>query len=203
SVAPALEGIREGVRAAARLGVPAIIHSASATARLLRELAEEGSGAQIIAGHANHPSHTPAEAVELAALGRDRGWLAEVSVFDLLHRRHTVSTREHWDALLAEPGLVHVLGTDYGHAGNHDELISAVHDVAAQGHRTLGEAVAMASSAVVRAIPGIAPRSGELRAGLAADVVVTSTSDFRKVRDVFVDGQRVVRDGRLTAGARR
>lgn len=202
SVGPALDGIREGVRAAERLGVPAIVHSASATARLLRELAAEGN-APIIAGHANHPSHTPEEALELAVLGRDRGWAAEVSVFDLLHRRRTVTTREHWDALLADPSLVQVIGTDYGHGGDHDELISAVQDVAAKGHRSLGEAVAMASSAVARAIPGIAPRSGELRAGLAADVVVTRAGDFRDVRHVFVDGRWAVRNGRLTAGVRR
>ncbi|MEA5455997.1 amidohydrolase family protein [Sinomonas sp. JGH33] len=205
SIAPALEGIREGVRAAARLGVPAVVHSASATARVLRELMEDPAtaGATVIAGHANHPSHASREALELARLGREHGWLAEVSVFDLLHRRHTVQTREHWDALLAEPDLVQVLGTDYGHGGRHDELIAAVQDITARGHRTLGEAVAMATSAVARAIPGLAPQRGELRAGFAADVVLADARDFREVRDVFVDGERVVHDGALTAGARR
>jgi imidazolonepropionase-like amidohydrolase len=205
SVAPAIEGIREGVRAAARLGVPAIVHSASATSHALRELIEDSSlaGARVIAAHVNHPSHTPDEARDLAALGRDHGWAGEASVFDLLHRRRTVTTREHWDRLLTEPGLVHVLGTDYGHGGDHDELVAAVQDLVAHGHRSLGEAVAMASSAVVRLIPGIAPGRGELRKGCAADVVVTSADDFRAVRDVFVDGERVVRAGKLSAGARR
>lgn len=202
---PAIEGIREGVRAAATFGVPAIVHSASATAGILRELMMQldGSGATMIAAHANHPSHTPEEARELAVLGRKMGWPAEASVFDLLHRRHTVTTREHWDLLLREPELISVLGTDYGHDGDHDELISAVQDLAAHGHRSLAGAVAMASSAVADLIPGIAPGRGRLEAGRAADVVVARMEDFRDVRAVLVDGVCVVRDGKLTPEAHR
>lgn len=205
SFVPAIEGIREGVRAAAKFGVPAIVHSASATAGVLRELMLQldGSGATVIAAHANHPSHTPAEAYELAVLGRKMGWPAEASVFDLLHRRHTVTTREHWDLLLREPDLITVIGTDYGHDGDHDELISAVQDIAARGHRSLAGAVAMASSAVADLIPGIAPGSGRLEAGRVADVVVARMEDFRDVRTVLVDGICVVRDGQLTPEAHR
>ena len=205
SFEPAIDGIKEGVQAALRYGVPAIVHSASATARVMRELMEDSSiaGAQVIAAHANHPSHTPREAYELAVRGREHGWAAEASVFDLLHRRHIVDSREHWDALLSEPGLVSMLATDYGKGGEHDELISAVQDVFTRGHRSLPEAVALATSAVAELIPGIAPNTGELRVGLVADVVVTDASDFRDVKSVFVDGECVVRDGQLTQGAHR
>ncbi|WP_332601785.1 amidohydrolase family protein [Arthrobacter sp. S2(2024)] len=210
SIGPALNGIREGVEAAARFGVPAIVHSAAATARVMRELMDGtpratagGSKASVIASHANHPSHTPAEALALAKLGRDHGWPAEVSVFDLLHRKQTVTTREHWDALLQEPGLVDVLATDYGHEGHHDELISAVQDVAEHGYRSLAGAVAMATSAVTGLIPGIAPNGGRIETGRDADVVVASAEDFRDVRFVFVGGVCVVRDGRLTPAAHR
>ncbi|MBT8161912.1 MULTISPECIES: amidohydrolase family protein [Arthrobacter] len=202
---PAIEGIREGVRAAATFGVPAIVHSASATASVLRELMFEfeGSGTTVIAAHANHPSHTPDEARELAVLGRKTGWPAEASVFDLLHRKHTVTTREHWDLLLCEPELITVIGTDYGHDGDHDELIAAVQDIVARGHRSLAGAVAMATSGVADLIPGIAPESGRLEAGRAADVVAARADDFRDVRMVFVDGVAVVRDGKLTTAAHR
>ncbi|UKA59501.1 amidohydrolase family protein [Arthrobacter sp. FW306-2-2C-D06B] len=210
SIEPALNGIREGVQAAARFGVPAILHSAAATARVMRGLMDGtplittgASTARVIASHANHPSHTPAEALALARLGRDHGWSAEVSVFDLLHRKQTVTTREHWDVLLQEPGLVEVLATDYGHEGHHDELISAVQDVAEHGYRSLAGAVAMATSAVTGLIPGIAPNGGRIEAGRDADVVVASAEDFRNVRFVFVGGVCVVRDGRLTPAARR
>lgn len=205
SFVPAINGIREGVIEAARFGVPAIVHSASASSKVLRELMAEthGDGVQVIAAHANHPSHTPLEARELAALGRDHGWAAEASVFDLLHRKHTVITREHWDLLLSDQSLVSVLGTDYGRNGEHDELISAVQDVVSQGHRTLAGAVAMVTSAVAGLIPGIAPDGGILEAGRTADVVVANSEDFRDVRFVLVDGVCVVRDGRLTAEAHR
>ncbi|UZX03181.1 amidohydrolase family protein [Arthrobacter sp. CDRTa11] len=205
SFVPAINGIREGVIESARFGVPAIVHSASATSKVLRELMTEthGNGMQVIAAHANHPSHTPSEARELAALGRDYGWAAEASVFDLLHRKHTVTTREHWDLLLSSPNLVSVLGTDYGRDGEHDELISAVQDVMSRGHRTLAGAIAMATSAVAALIPGIAPNSGTLEAGRMGDVVVTNSEDFRDVRFVFVDGVCVVRDGHLTSEAHR
>lgn len=205
SFVPAIEGIREGVRAASKLGIPAIVHSASATASVLRELMIEldGSGATVIAAHANHPSHTPEEALELAVMGGKMGWPAEVSVFDLLHRRHTVTTREHWDLLLREPELISVIGTDYGHDGEHDELISAVQDVAARGHRSMAGAVAMATSDVADLVPGIAPGSGRLEAGRVADVAIVSADDFRDVRFVLVDGVCVVRDGQLTKDAHR
>ncbi|AMM34461.1 hypothetical protein SA2016_3804 [Sinomonas atrocyanea] len=205
SVTPAIEGIRQGVHAAARLGVPAIVHSASATAAVLRELMVDprARGAKVVAAHVNHTSHTPTEARELAALGREHGWAGEASAFDLLDRRHTVKTREHWDLLLAEAGLVQIIGTDYGHHGQHDRLIAAVQDIAERGHRSLQDAVAMATSSVADLIPGIAPERGTLRRGLVADVVVADARDFRRVRDVFVGGERVVAEGQLAAGARR
>ncbi|MFE4082178.1 amidohydrolase family protein [Paenarthrobacter sp. YIM B13468] len=205
SFVPAIEGIREGIRAASTFGVPAIVHSASATANVLRQMMLEldGSGATVIAAHANHPSHTPDEARELAVLGRKMGWPAEASVFDLLHRRHTVKTREHWDILLREPELISVIGTDYGHDGDHDELISAIEDIAVHGHRSLAGAVAMATSAPADLIPGIAPGRGRLEAGRMADVVVASADELRDVRLVLVDGVCVVRDGKLTPEAHR
>lgn len=205
SVVPAIEGIREGIRAAATFGVPAIVHSASATASVLREMLLEldGSGATVIAAHANHPSHTPDEAFDLAAMGRKVGWPAEASVFDLLHRRKTVKTREHWDVLLREPELISVIGTDYGHDGDHDELIAGIEDIAAQGHRSLAAAVAMATSAVADLVPGIAPGRGRLQAGRVADVTVARADNFRDVRFVLVDGRCVVRDGALMREAHR
>ncbi len=205
SITPALDGIREGVRAAARFGVPAIVHSAAATAGVIRELMTDtrNKDVRVVAAHANHPSHTPPEALDLAKLGHDAGWAAEASVFDLLHRKHTVTTREHWDLLLQDPGLISVLATDYGHDGHHDELISAVQDVAASGHRSLAGAVAMATSAVADLIPGLASGGGRLERGRPADVVVASAGDFRDVRFVFVDGVCVVRDGQLTSEAHR
>lgn len=205
SVEPARNGIREGVVEAARLGVPAIVHSAAATRRILLEVMNEthNSLPRVMAGHVNHASYTPDEALEMAQRGHAVGWLNEVSTFDLLYRHHAVDTREHWDRLLAEPSLVDIIATDYGSEGHHDELIGAVQDIVNHGFRTLPEAVAMVTSAPAEAIPGLAPNRGRLKKGWIADIVVTSAEDFRDVKYVFIDGVCVARDGALTEGAHR
>jgi imidazolonepropionase-like amidohydrolase len=213
-----LAGIREGVLAAATLGVPAVVHSASASAALLRELAADKAGrrATVIAGHSNHTSFTPDEALATARDLADHGWLLECCTFDLLELRHTVTTRDHWDRLLADGDSVTLLATDYGYLGQHDPLISGVSDLVAAGHRSLGAAVAMASGNVAEAVPGLAPGAGRLAAGLAADLVIAEIDTRRmagsrnggtasasnavpgRVRHVFVDGHQVVRNGSIT-----
>lgn len=197
SVGHARDGIREGIEAARILGVPALVHSASASADLIRSLQmqRDPRPATIIAGHVNHTSHTVEEAVALAELGRESGWHAEASVFDLLEGRETVQTREHWDALMARPGLVDVIATDYGHDGRHDSLIAAVRDLVDAGHRTLAEAVEMVTSAPAALIPGLVRGGAMLRPGAPADLLLTRRDDLRQVQRVIVGGETVVRDG--------
>lgn len=199
SVAHARDGIREGVEAARMLGVPALVHSAAASADLIRALqsASDRRPATIIAGHVNHTSHTVEEAVGLARAGRDSGWYGEASVFDLLEGRETVQTREHWDALLAGPDLVDVLATDYGHDGRHDPLIAAVHDVISAGHRGLAEAVEMVTSVPAGLIPGLVEGGAMLCRGAPADLVVADRDDLRAVRRVYIGGALVAEHGRM------
>lgn len=203
SVGSAIDGIREGVRIASRLGVPAIVHSAAASAQVMRELMRDASGATVIAAHVNHPSHTPDEAVALAREGASFGWHGEVCVFDLVETREMVPVRDHWDAVLSEPGLVSLIATDYGHNGAHDSLMAGVLDVSERGHRTLPEAVAMAGSAVAELIPGICEGNATLRRGAPADIVIARRSSLTDIRDVLVAGERVVLNGALTNRARR
>jgi imidazolonepropionase-like amidohydrolase len=204
SVGSARRGIREGIEAARRFGVPALVHSAAASADLIRELQQSADRrpATIIAGHVNHTSHTVREAVGLAESGRDAGWYSEASVFDLLEERQTVQTREHWDALLDAPGLVDVLATDYGHDGRHDPLISAVQDVIVRGHRGLAEAVEMVTSVPAALIPGLVEGGAMLRRGAPADLVIADRDDLRVVRRVYIGGVQVAECGRMLSGAR-
>ncbi|MFE4413982.1 hypothetical protein [Streptomyces sp. NPDC056821] len=205
SFATALRGLREGVAASAKFGVPALVHSAAASARVLARLADgaEFPAARVIATHSNHPSFTPAETVHYARVFTEAGWLTEACTFDLLRERHTVTTREHWDRLFERAPAVHLLATDYGFQGRHDPLITGIDDLVRQGHRTLAEAVALATSHPAAAIPGLAPNGGLLAAGKAADVVVAARDDLSSVRHVLVDGVHVVRDGQLTKEAHR
>ncbi|MDQ4214631.1 hypothetical protein [Microbacterium capsulatum] len=201
SVGHARDGIREGIEAAVRFGVPALVHSAAASADLIRSLLSlPRARGTVIAGHVNHTSHTVEEAMRLAEAGRDAGWHGEASVFDLLEGRETVRTREHWDALLSAPGLVDVLATDYGHDGRHDPLIAGVQDLIDAGHRTLAQAVEMATSVPAALIPGLVDGGAMLRRGAPADVVIARRDDLRDVRAVLVGGEDVVRHGQVLAG---
>jgi hypothetical protein len=197
SLQPAIESFREGAELSARLGVPALLHSASATHEVMGEIARRFApeGARLIACHSNHPTFTPDEAVGLATELAGHGCLIESCTFDLLHGRRLVDTREHWDRLLQVPGLVDVLATDYGLEGRHDPLIAGVEDAA--HHAGLPVAVAMATSRVVDAIPGVAPGRGRLERGRIADVTIARVDELRDVRHVFVAGRHVVADGAL------
>jgi imidazolonepropionase-like amidohydrolase len=195
SFGPAIESFREGAELSVRFGVPALLHSASATHDVMREIVRRFEGARLVACHANHPTFTPEEAVELARELSERGCVIESCTFDVLHGRRLVDTQEHWDRLLAQPGLVDVLATDYGLEGKHDPLIAGVQDAAR--HAGLAVAVAMASSRVATAIPGVAPGRGVLARGRVADVTVARASDLRDVRHVFAGGRHAVRDGLL------
>lgn len=205
SVVPALRSFGEGAALSAELGVPALLHSASVTGETMREVARRHAprGAVLIACHSNHPSFTPGEAIALARELSEAGVVIEMSTFDLLVERTLVRTREHWDRLAAEPGVVDVLATDYGPDGRHDPLIAAVADLVARGHASLPVAVAMASSRVARAIPGLALGRGALAAGRVADVVVAREDDLSDVRHVIVAGRHVIRDGVRVADAER
>ena len=162
SFEPAIESFREGAELSARLGVPALLHSASATHGVMLEIARRFSplGARLVACHANHPTFTPDEAVELATDLAALDCVIESCTFDVLDGKQLVTTSEHWDRLLEAPGLVDVLATDYGLGGRHDPLIAGVQDAAR--HAGLATAVAMATSRVGDAIPGVAPQRGRL-----------------------------------------
>ncbi|MBU2696962.1 amidohydrolase family protein [Pimelobacter sp. 30-1] len=197
SLAPALAGIREGVRLAAEHGVPAFVHSAAVTGSLLTALAGEDHGAQVVACHVNHPSYLPEEAAAMVRRGRAAGWANEACVLDLLDRRAMVTTREHWDAVL-DTGLVDVVATDYGPGGEHDGPLHAVRDLVDHGRLALAEAVALVSSAPADLVPGLTPARGRIVPGGPADLVLVDRGDLTRVREVLVGGESVVREGRTT-----
>lgn len=197
SLAPALEGIREGIRLAAEHGLPAFVHSAAVTESLLTALAAAPTGARVVACHVNHPSYTPGEAAAMVRLGRDAGWTNEACVLDLLDQRAMVTTREHWDAVL-DTGAVDVIASDYGPGGRHDGPLHAVRDLVDSGRLALADAVALVSSAPADLVPGLTPAAGRLRPGGPADLVLVSRGDLTAVRAVLVDGQVVARDGRTS-----
>lgn len=195
SLRPALLGIREGLRLAAQHGVPAFVHSAAVTRGMLLELFQTPIRARIVACHVNHPSYLPEEAADLVLRGRSAGWVNEADVLDLLDARRMVTTREHWDAVF-ETGAIDLIATDYGPDGAHDGLLHGVRDLVARGVCSLGEAVAMVTSAPADLVPGITPTRGRLMAGGEADLVIAARDDVAMVRDVLIGGEVVVAQGR-------
>ena len=197
SLAPALAGIREGIRLAAEHGLPAFVHSAAVTGSLLTGLAATPTAARVVACHVNHPSYTPEEAAAMVRLGRSAGWTNEACVLDLLDQRAMVTTRDHWDAVL-DTGAVDVIASDYGPGGRHDGPMHAVRDLVDSGRLALADAVVLVSSAPADLVPGLTPARGRLRPGGPADLVLVARGDLTAVRVVLVDGQVVARDGRTT-----
>lgn len=202
SVRPARAAFEEAAALSATTGVPAFLHVAAASREVvaLATRRHGPNGARLIACHCNHSSFTPREARAVATELRALGALVEVSVVDMLGERQLIRTRDTWDTLFEEPGLVDILATDWGFHGVHDSLMEAVGDVVLRGQRSLAEAVAMATSEVAAAVPGLAPNRGVIARGRVADLAVVSAHDYSDVRHVVVGGEHVVANGMLVNG---
>lgn len=194
SVSKALAGFEEIASESARVGYPAIFHNAAPTARRLIELTQKYSAARIVAGHSNHPSFLPDEAVAVATKLRERGAKIDVSTLD------SISTRWRNDAsnfdTLIETGLVDTISTDF--AGGHwDGILEAIHRIVRKKQLSTAAAVALATGNVARIFPQLAGDRGLIEKGKRADLVIADSANLSRVRDVFIGGRPVVRNGRI------
>lgn len=202
AVSPALAAFREAARTALALGVPMVVHTSVVSRRVIEELCRDRecgvpAGLRLIAGHANHDSFTVEEAVALAAWLRERGVVVDASTFDAFGARHTTESPEHLLAML-RAGVVDTLSTDYG-GGDPDPMLVAAREALRRGCASLPALVAMMTSRVAAAVPGLAPGRGLVAPGEPADLVWVDAGDIARVRGVMVGG-RVVR-GAVDAGA--
>jgi imidazolonepropionase-like amidohydrolase len=194
SVSKALAGFEEIARESARVEYPAIFHNAAPTARRLIELAEVYPAARIIAGHSNHPSFLPDEAVAIAGKLRDRGAAIDVSTLDCITTRWR-NDATNFDALI-ESGLVDTISTDF--AGGHwDGILEAIHRIVRKKQLSIPAAVALATGNVARIFPQLAGDRGLIKRGKRADLVVADSANLGRIRDVFIAGRPVVRNGRI------
>lgn len=194
SVWDALAGFEEVARASARVGYPAIFHNAAPTARRLIELSEVYPAARIVAGHSNHPSFLPDEAVAVARKLRDRGATVDVSTLDCISTRWR-NDPTNFDVLI-ESGLIDTISTDF--AGGHwDGILEAIHRIIRKKQRNAPAAVALATGNVARIFPQLAGDRGLVEKGKRADLVIADSVNLSRVRDVFVAGNPVVRNGRI------
>ncbi|WP_426232280.1 amidohydrolase family protein [Pararhizobium sp. DWP3-4] len=194
SVSLALTGFEEIARQSSCVGYPAIFHNAAPTASLLIALVEQYPAAQIVAGHSNHPMFLPDEAVEVARKLRDRGAVIDVSTLDCISTRWR-NDAVNFDALIGS-GLVDTISTDF--AGGHwDGILEAIHRIIRKKQMSAPAAIALATGNVSRTFPQLAGDRGLIEKGKRADIVVADSANLGRVRDVFIAGRMVVRNGRI------
>jgi imidazolonepropionase-like amidohydrolase len=181
-----LGSFAEACELSARTEVPAIFHTAEPSVRELLRLAGQ-SNARIIAGHMNHPSISPEDAVAAAMELRELGAVIDVSSLDIVHQ-HSMCTPEVADALVSA-GVVDTLTTDYA-GGNWEPMLALVQRWVSMGSITVEQGISMCSSKPAEVF-GFADR-GRIAPGLLADLVFVNPADLEDVRTVIVGGETVI-----------
>jgi cytosine/adenosine deaminase-related metal-dependent hydrolase len=169
SMEHAYEGMREAARASAETDAPFLVHHAAASAQVVLEVA----GERMIAGHCNHPSFLPEEAVHYARLLRERGATLELSGLNLFSKPIGLPDAEPFRALVRE-GLVDVVGTDYA-GGDYDPVCVPLFAIYFEKLMGLAATIALATGNVVRRFPELSD-AGLLEAGRPADLAWFSES---------------------------
>jgi imidazolonepropionase-like amidohydrolase len=188
----ALSGLTEAAGQARAAGVPVLVHNAAASMTQVARIA--GTGVRLIAGHSNHSSFEPREALAHAERLKELGAVVDVSTLDTFGARRLTTGPELLYAMF-EAGLVDTISTDYA-GGHHDPVLLAIDQATKAGMVTLPAAIAMATANVADAIPGIAPGRGRIVPGAVADIVVTDPARLDRVGLVMIGGVVVVRDGK-------
>lgn len=188
----ALSGLTEAADAARAADVPVLVHNAAASMTQVARIAK--TDVRLIAGHSNHSSFEPREALDHAERLKELGAVVDVSTLDTFGARRLTTGPELLYAMF-DAGLVDTISTDYA-GGHHDPILLAIDQATKAGVVTLPAAVAMATENVADAVPGIAPGRGRIVPGAVADIVVTDPARLDRVGVVMVGGEVVVRDGR-------
>ncbi|MCA1443779.1 amidohydrolase family protein [Ensifer sp. IC4062] len=192
SVALSLAGFDEIAAVAERVGYPAIFHNAAPSAKRLTTVVEKHPKARIVAGHSNHPSFLPEEAVSIARDLRRKGATIDVSTLDC------VGTRWRNDAVnldaLIDAGCVDTISTDF--AGGHwDGILEAIHRMVRKKQLSAPAAVALATGNVAHAFPELAGDRGLIAKGKRADLIVVDEVNLSRVKHVIIAGRIVMRNG--------
>lgn len=185
-VRASLASFAEAASLSERLDIPAVFHAAGPSAQTLLDLART-TDARMVAGHVNHTSFTPEEAVALARDLRECGVVIDVSSLDIV-RAQRLATPDVADALARE-GLVDTLSTDYA-GGAWEPMLGVVQRWLDRGYISLEQGIAMCTSTPADVF-GFSDR-GRISPGLRGDLVVVSREDVSDVRRVLAAGEVVV-----------
>ncbi len=193
-VALALKGLWEIAEVAARTGLPAIFHTALPTINTLLQIAATYPTANLVAGHANHPSFTVQETLDYASQLRALGVTIDVSTLDCVHTRFR-NDPANLDALVLV-GLVDTISTDFA-GGDWDSILSALQRMINRHQVSPAIAVAFATGNVAAAFPQLAGDRGMIEPGRRADLVVCESHNLSRVRHVLVNGAIAVWNGAI------
>ncbi|WP_342636409.1 amidohydrolase family protein [Rhizobium azibense] len=192
SVALSLEGFDEIAEEAERVGYPAIFHNAAPSAKRLCAVIEKHPNARIVAGHSNHSSFLPDEAVSIALDLRSKGAVIDVSTLDCISTQWR-NDAANLDALI-DGGCVDTISTDF--AGGHwDGILEAIHRMVKKEQLSAPAAIALATGNVAAVFPRMAGDRGLIEKGKRADLAVVDYVSFGRVRHVIIDGSVAVMNG--------
>lgn len=193
-VALSLEGFWEIAAQSARFALPAIFHTALPTIETLLKIAASNPACVMVAGHANHPSFLPEEAVRFGLELRNRGAAIDVSTLDCVHTRWR-NDPDNLDALI-EAGLADTISTDFA-GGDWDSILSAVQRMVTKRQLSAPAAVALATGNVARIFPQLAGDRGVLETGRRADLTISESHNLSRVRHVMIKGEVAVWNGAI------
>lgn len=188
-----LEGFAEAGAAARRLELPILVHNSAPSWEATHDLAAD-LGPNLIAGHTNHTTFTPEEAVDSARELRRLGARVELCTLDAFGARRLVETLDHLYGLL-EADLVDVWATDYA-GGKWDCQLVGLEVAIRDGKLSLVKGLSLATSGPARSVPRLADR-GELAPGRLADVVIAPADRLSAVQYVIVGGAVVYERGQV------
>jgi len=191
-----LESFGEAFEMSRSTGIPAVFHNSLVSAEHLLRLAAryEGTRARIVAGHSNHPSFTPEEAVHYAGKLKAHGVVIDVSSLDGIITRR-LGDSGSLEALAAE-GLIDTISTDFG-GGHWDGILEAIHLLVQKKLISPAKGVAMATGNAARVVPVAAHHRGLVEKGMIADLVLTDEKNMGRVETVITGGRIAVRGGWL------
>lgn len=196
SVQLALDGYEEAAKLAKELDVPLIVHNAPTSMKKVHEIAKIGVK-NLIAAHSNY-LYTLEESLEnTRKLRQYPGVIIDAAVHDPFGAKRLVAKPDNLFAFFKE-GLADVISTDFA-AGSFDSMLEAMQHGVEKDLISLPKAIALGTTNVTKAIPGIAPELGLLQKGYIADVLVTAYPEISKVERIYIGGKLVAEDGKRVA----
>jgi hypothetical protein len=199
SVKAGLHGFDEVGDFAEVYDVPMMVHNSAPSRNETEELAQRDL--RLIAGHSNHSTYPPEEALEFARILQSYDdVVVEINSWDLFTDSNRLgSERSEMEQLFFDfiaEGLADILATDFA-GGNWVSMLRSLEQVVENGVAPIEDAIALATGNVAEALPAIGATRGTLAPGKAADVLVVDGDAISDIQQIYVDGTLVAEDGEL------